>query len=395
MGRPALLALALLAAVACEPATPTAPAPPSLPLPGATPTPGNNGSPSPTPDLGEVQLRLVRVAVLDQPLGMATRPGDDALYVAEKGGRIVALRPGGPQRTVLDLSGEVSAGTEQGLLGLTFSPDGRFLYVNYTDRAGDTRLHEFATTEDGIVPESRREVLTLDQPYSNHNGGHLAFGPDGLLYVGVGDGGSAGDPHDNAQDLGTLLGKMLRIDPRPADGRGYGIPPDNPFTGRDGARPEIWAFGLRNPWRYSFDRETADLWIGDVGQTAREEIDVQPGRSSGGENYGWDAFEGSLPFEPPYPKRTVGPVYDYGRALGATVIGGFVYRGSAIPALRGAYLFGDFYNPPVRALVPANQGFRHVELGIRVDNLVSFGEDQAGELYLISIAGPVYRLTPA
>jgi glucose/arabinose dehydrogenase len=306
----------------------------------------------------------------------------------------VSILPGGASRTLLDLTGEVSDGSEQGLLGLAFSPDGRFLYVNYTGLNGDTRIHEFATDEEGIVPSSRREVLTVDQPFSNHNGGHLAFGPDGYLYVGLGDGGSAGDPNDNAQDLGTLLGKMLRIEPRPADGRGYGVPGDNPFVGRDGARREIWAFGLRNPWRYSFDRETGDLWIADVGQNAREEIDVQPQGSAGGENYGWDAFEGSLPFEPPFLQRTVGPVYDYGQALGGTVIGGFVYRGSAIPALHGAYLFGDLFNPRIQVLVPATRGFRHIELDVRVDNLASFGEDQAGELYLMSLDGPVYRLAP-
>jgi len=391
MGRPAILALGLLVAASCEAAVPDAPAPPTLPVPG--PTPSDPAVPAPDP--AAARVRLVRVAVLDQPLAMATRARDDALYVAQKSGQVVALRDGRQVRRVLDLSGEVSEGSEQGLLGLAFSPDGGFLYVNYTDLNGDTRIHEFAMTDEGVDPGSRREVLTVDQPYSNHNGGHLAFGPDGYLYVGLGDGGSAGDPEDNAQDLGTLLGKMLRIDPRARDGRGYRIPSDNPFAGRDGAQREIWVLGLRNPWRYSFDAETGDLWIGDVGQDAREEIDVQAALSAGGENYGWDAFEGSFPFEPPFPPDTVGPVYDYGRARGGTVIGGHVYRGSAIPALRGAYLFGDLFNPRIRMLVPSKRGFRHMELGIRVDNLVSLGQDQAGELYLLSIAGPVYRLAPA
>jgi glucose/arabinose dehydrogenase len=387
MGRPALLALGLLTAAACEPAVPSAPSPPTLPAPPSEP-------PTPTPDPAAARVRLVPVADLEQPLAMATRPGDDALYVAQKTGQVVAIRDGGRVRRVLNLGGEVSDGSEQGLLGLAFSPDSGFLYVNYTDLHGDTRIHEFALTDQGVDPGSRREVLTVDQPYSNHNGGHLAFGPDGYLYVGLGDGGSGGDPEDNAQDLGTLLGKMLRIDPRPGNVRGYRIPPDNPFVSREGARPEIWALGLRNPWRYSFDSETGDLWIGDVGQSNREEIDVQAALSAGGENYGWDAFEGSLPFEPPFPPDTVGPVHDYGRTRGATVIGGHVYRGSAIPALRGAYLFGDLFNPRIRMLVPSKRGFRHMELGARVDNLVSFGQDQAGELYLLSIAGPVYRLAP-
>jgi glucose/arabinose dehydrogenase len=388
VGRLARLTVVLLAA-ACDPAMPGAPSPPPLPAPTPVPT----DPATPTPDPAAARVRLVRVAVLDQPLAMATRPGDDALYVAQKSGQVVAIGDGGRARRVLDLSGEVSDGSEQGLLGLAFSPDGRFLYVNYTDTNGDTRIHEFATTANSVDAGSRREVLLVDQPYSNHNGGHLAFGPDGFLYVGLGDGGSAGDPEDNAQDLGTLLGKMLRIDPR--GGNGYRIPPDNPFAGRDDARPEIWSFGLRNPWRYSFDAGTGDLWIGDVGQDTREEIDVQAALSGGGENYGWDGFEGSLPFEPPFPEDTVGPAYDYGRDRGGTVIGGYVYRGSAMPALSGAYVFGDFFNPRIRMLVPSERGFRHLELGVRVDNLVSLGHDQEGELYLLSIAGPVYRLAPA
>jgi glucose/arabinose dehydrogenase len=334
------------------------------------------------------------VATLEQPLGMALRPGDDTLFVAQKTGQVMAIRGGRViRRPVLDLSGEVSQGSEQGLLGLTFSPDGGFLYVNFTDLDGDTRIAEFEVGDDGLTLGSRREVLFVDQPFSNHNGGHLAFGPDGYLYVGLGDGGSAGDPEDNAQNLRSMLGKMLRIDPRPSKGRSYSIPPDNPFVGGRGL-PEIWAYGLRNPWRYSFDRETGDLWIADVGQDAREEIDVQPADSQGGENYGWDGYEGTLPFEDPAPRETVAPVYDYGRDLGGTVIGGYVYRGSAIPELRGAYVFGDLFNPDLRLLVPRGNSVRHLELGIQVDNLASFGEDHDGELYALSLSGPVYRLVP-
>jgi glucose/arabinose dehydrogenase len=388
----ALLAAAVLAG-GCASRQPEA----SSPSPTGAPSPSSTGTPTgtPAPDPAAARVRLVPVATLQEPLGMAVRTGDESLYVAQKTGELVAIRPDGDVRTVLDLSDEVSGGGEQGLLGAAFSPDGGFLYVNYTDLAGDTRVHEFAMRGDAVDPSSRREVLRVDQPYSNHNGGHLAFGPDGYLYIGLGDGGSGGDPEDNAQNLGRLLGKMLRIAPRPADGRPYGIPPDNPFVGRDGARPAIWAYGLRNPWRYSFDRETGDLWIGDVGQDEVEEIDVQAAGSAGGENYGWDGFEGSMRFEEPYPQGAVPPVYEYGRALGGTVIGGFVYRGSAIPALRGAYLFGDLFNPDVRILVPSADGFRHAELGVTVDNLVSFGEDHAGELYLLSLSGPVYRLDPA
>jgi glucose/arabinose dehydrogenase len=339
-----------------------------------------------------VEVRLEEVAVLQEPLAMAVRSGDATLYVAQKTGQVVAVRNGRVDE-VLDLSAVVSQGGEQGLLGLAFSPDGRFLYVNFTDLVGDTRILEYEVRGDRVA--SRRQVLVVDQPYSNHNGGNLVFGPDGYLYVGLGDGGSAGDPEDRAQDLGTLLGKMLRIDPRPGAGTPYSVPTDNPFVDQADARPEIWAYGLRNPWRYSFDRETGDLWIADVGQSSREEVDVQPGTSPGGQNYGWDGYEGTLPFEEPAPRNAVPPIYDYGRGLGATVIGGYVYRGSAIPELRGAYLFGDLYNPDIRMLVRSGTGVRHLPLGIEVENLASFGQDHDGELYLLSLSGSVFRLVTA
>jgi glucose/arabinose dehydrogenase len=348
--------------------------------------------------LGDVRVRLERVAVLQQPLALAVRAGDDALYVAQQTGEVIAIRDGGGAGApVLDVSDEITSGGEQGLLGLAFSPDGGFLYVNYTDLEGDTHVVEYRMDGRRAVPGSRRDVLVIDQPYSNHNGGNLLFGPDGYLYVGMGDGGSAGDPMDNAQSLDSLLGKMLRIDPRPSGNRPYGIPPDNPFREREGARPEIWALGLRNPWRWSFDRETGDLWIGDVGQDAREEIDFQPAASDGAENYGWDGFEGRMVFEPPTPPDAVGPVYDYPQDLGASVIGGFVYRGSEIAGLQGAYLFGDFFNPDIRVLDVGGDGRvrRHLELGVQVPGLSSFGEDADGELYALSLSGPVYRLAPA
>lgn len=261
----ALSCCAILVGVGCsgegrEALPPTPSVGPSSASSPATPPP-------PTPDLERFRGHLVRVATVDQPLALSVRAGDQALYIAEKTGRVVAIRDGKVDgRPVLDLSAEVSQGGEQGLLGLAFSPDGRFMYVNYTDLAGDTHVTEFAMLGRGIDTASRRDVLVVDQPYSNHNGGNLVFGPDGHLYIGLGDGGSAGDPEDRAQDLGSLLGKMLRIDPRPDGDRPYGIPSDNPFVDRKGARPEIWAYGLRNPWRYSFDRLTGELWIGDVGR---------------------------------------------------------------------------------------------------------------------------------
>lgn len=350
---------------------------------------GAEGAPEPR------GLTLQRVATLDQPIGMAVRTGDEALYFAEKTGLVVALRDGEVDPTpVLDLSEEVSQGGEQGLLGLAFSPGGERLYTNHTDQDGNTQITEWTMRAGRADPASRRSVLVVEQPFSNHNGGNIAFGPDGFLYIGLGDGGSAGDPMGNSQSLETLLGKMLRIDPRSSDGRAYGIPDDNPFVGTPDARPEIWALGLRNPWRYSFDRVTGDLWIADVGQGAREEINRQPA-GAGGQNYGWDRLEGSLPFEGDVPEDATPPVFEYGRDRGATVIGGHVYRGRDIPELLGAYVFGDFYNSDLRALGRAGEDVRELELGVSVENLAAFGEDSAGELYALSLSGPVFKLVPA
>jgi glucose/arabinose dehydrogenase len=388
------LALAVLAPACDAPDAEEAPvSAPSRRLPSPSPSP----SQAPRTTLKDVRVRLVQVASLEQPLGMAVREGDPALYVAEKTGRVVAIRDGRVDpRPVLDLSGRVSLGSEQGLLGLAFSPEGRYLYVNFTDPAGHTHVVEYRMRDGEVDPRTRREVLFVEQPFSNHNGGNLAFGPDGYLYIGLGDGGSGGDPFGNGQSLDTLLGKMLRIDPRPADGRAYRIPADNPFVDRSGARPEIWAYGLRNPWRYSFDRATGDLWIADVGQSAREEINFQPASSDGGENYGWDRYEGTVAFEGGGLPGAVRPILEYGRDQGATVIGGFVYRGSDIPGLQGAYVFGDFFNPAIRAIVRDGSRIRvRTELGVEVPNLSAFGQDHEGELYALSLSGPVYRLAPA
>jgi glucose/arabinose dehydrogenase len=328
---------------------------------------------------------------------LAVRAGADALYVAEKGGRVFALRQAFVDPTpVLDLSGQVSGGGEQGLLGLAFSPDGGYLYVNYTDVEGNTHVTEFAMTGGRADASTRRDVLVGHQPFSNHNGGDLVFGPDGFLYIGLGDGGSGGDPEGNGQALGTLLAKMLRINPRPSGGRPYGIPPDNPFVGRSGARPEIWAYGLRNPWRYSFDRATRDLWIADVGQNAWEEIDFEPAGSKGGRNYGWNLFEGNHTYAGVgSTAATVRPIYEYGHDVGQTIIGGYVYRGSRIPSLDGAYLFVDFYAGRLMALRESGGRVLQVRaLGPHIDSVASFGEDQDGELYLLSLGGGVYRLEP-
>ena len=336
--------------------------------------------------------------MLEEPLALAVRPDDPALYIAEKGGRVVAIRGGTVDPTpVLDVSSEVSLGGEQGLLGLAFSPDGGSLYVNYTDVDGDTRVVAYAMAGDRADPSSRREVLFVDQPYSNHNGGNLVFGPDGYLYIGLGDGGSGGDPHGNAQSLGTLLGKMLRIDPRPADGAPYRIPADNPFVTTPGALPEIWAYGLRNPWRYSFDRATGDLWIGDVGQSAWEEVDRQPASSNGGENYGWNVREGAHPYAGGGSlPGAVDPVFDYSHSDGGCVVtGGYVYRGRAIPDLVGTYVFADFCLGELEGLRLGGGEVVQEQLGVAVGPVSSFGEDAQGELYVLSLAGGVYRLVPA
>jgi glucose/arabinose dehydrogenase len=342
-------------------------------------------------------IRLERVATLEQPLALAVRADDPALYVAERTGRVVAVEETGV-RIALDLSDRVSLGGEQGLLGLAFSPDGRFLYVDYTDVRGDTHVAEVRFRDGTADPETVRDVLVVAQPFGNHNGGGLAFGPDGHLYVALGDGGSAGDPMGNAQSRATLLGKLLRIDPRPAAGAPYGIPDDNPFVGIERARPEIWALGLRNPWRFSFDRATGDLWIGDVGQNAWEEIDIEPAGAGGGTNFGWNLFEGDEPFR--HARRTPAvtpPVFAYPNRPGRTcaVTGGYVYRGRDVASLAGAYVFADFCLGRIEYLRPAGGTVEHGILGPVVPNLASFGEDGAGELYALSLSGPVYRLAPA
>ena len=364
----------------------------------STPTSASPSTTTPAPaqaDLAKVKIRLVQIATLDQPLAMAIRNGDPALYIAEKTGAVIAIRDGKVDRKpVLDIGGSVSLGSEQGLLGLAFAPDGRTLFINYTDTNGDTHVTSYAMKDGRADPSTARDILVVDQPYSNHNGGNLVFGPDGYLYVGLGDGGSGGDPHGNGQSRSTLLGKMLRIDPTPTADGPYAIPPDNPFVDQEGTRPEIWALGLRNPWRYSFDRATGDLWIGDVGQSAWEEVDRQPvGR--GGENYGWNVMEGDHPYSgAPAPPGLVAPVYEYSHGGGGcSVTGGYVYRGEAIPDLAGAYVFGDFCIGKLEALRFADGKVReHRDLGPNVPSLSSFGEDADGELYALSLSGGVFRL---
>lgn len=367
--------------------------------PGSTPTTTSGPGGTVGRALGDVELKLTRVAEVSQPVAMAIRTGDEGLYVAEKTGRVRVLRGGRLQAdAVLDLRSQVSTGGEQGLLGLAFSPDGKHLYVNFTDNEGDTRVVEYVFTDGKADSGTDREVLFVDQPFANHNGGNLVFGPDGMLWIGLGDGGGGNDPQDNAQSTGTLLGKMLRIDPKPSITSSYTVPTDNPFIGTTGARTEIWSLGLRNPWRYSFDKATGDLWIGDVGQGAREEIDFVAAGSRGGENFGWPQREGTRANKGAAPAGAIDPVFDYNQDGGAcSVTGGYVYRGAAIPGLAGAYLYGDFCQGRVRALrLGADRSVvDQADLDLKVESLSSFGQDAAGELYALSLNGQIYRIDPA
>jgi glucose/arabinose dehydrogenase len=378
----------------------------TTPPPSVSSSPPSASPRATPPAIPEVRAELV--ATLDHPLAMAIRAADPALYIVSKSGTVWALRSGTIDGTpALDLSREVSSDTEQGLLGMAFSSDGRFAYVDYTDRSGDTNIVEYEWKGGRADISTKRLVLFVKQPYPNHNGGNLAFGPDGYLYIGMGDGGSEegvgdpqGDPHRNGQNLGVLLGKMLRIDPRMSDGSlppggPYAIPPDNPFVDRTGARPEIWAYGLRNPWRFSFDRQMGDLWIGDVGAGAWEEVDLKPARFSGGQNYGWNIMEGTAAYRTP-PPDAVAPLYEYGHGSGAcAVTGGYVYRGSAIAGLSGWYVFGDFCKGNIDGLqlLPGGRSV-YVISSSSIPELSSFGEDQEGELYALSLSGGVFKLVP-
>lgn len=334
--------------------------------------------------------KLTLLGAFDAPVAMAFRSSTLELYVAEKSGRVRRVRD---SAVVLDVAAHVSTGGEQGLLGMAFSPDGAFLYVNYTDLGGDTRVFEYSLTNGQADVASARQILYVDQPYENHNGGNVAFGPDGYLYVGLGDGGSGGDPHNHAQRLDSLLGKVLRVDPR--GGAPYAVPSDNPFVGVAGARPEIWAYGLRNPWRWSFDKLTGDLWIGDVGQSSWEEVDFQPAASAGGENYGWRNHEGNHPYGGDDLANHSPPVHEYPHLAGnCSITGGYVYRGTRIPVLHGAYLFADFCAGNVIALrTPAGVAIP-LETGLSAPLISSFGEGPDGELYVLSLGGPVYRIDP-
>jgi glucose/arabinose dehydrogenase len=371
-----------------------------------TTAPATTAAPSTAPDdLNAAAVTLTPVTQVEAPTAMAVRDGDTALYVAEQEGRVLAVRDGALDRQpVLDLGDRVQAGGEQGLLGIAFSPDGSKLYVHYSDATnnGDNQVDEY-TMQGGVAdPGSRRPLITVETLQANHNGGQLAFGPDDLLYIGLGDGGAAADEGPghaeggNGQSLDTLLGKILRIDPNPSGDRPYTIPSDNPFAD-GGGRPEIWAYGLRNPWRFSFDRDTGDLWIGDVGQNAWEEIDYMPAGQGAGANYGWARYEGNHPFSGEEIEGTVPALFEYPNPdQGCSVTGGFVYRGARIPNLRGAYVFADYCEGEVRALRQENgQVAAERFLDVSAANIAAFGEDDAGELYVLSQGDGLLRIDPA
>lgn len=347
-------------------------------------------------------IAMTEIGSVDTALDLAFRSGDPTLFVVSKSGFIVAMRDGVVDDTRLfDITGEVSAGGEQGLLGLAFSLDGQRAYVDYTNNDGDTEIVEYAVGADGVFdPASKRLLLQIDQPHDNHNGGQVRIGVDGYLYIGMGDGGSSDDPDRRALDVDDLLGKLLRIDPTASGDSPYSIPADNPFVGVEGARPEIWSVGLRNPWRFSFDRITNDLWIADVGQGEWEEIDVSwADEGSGkGANFGWSAFEGTHRFNDDQSNDgVVAPIWEYHHGdAGCSVSGGIRSRGAALPTLYGYYVYGDYCSGEVRALEIRDDRTAGIEVVLaELAGISEVAEGPDGELYVLSVEdGTVYAVQP-
>lgn len=366
---------------------------------------------APFPVNGSVQgVSLQQVASNLGPLVAITHAGDGRLFLTVRDGRIVIFENGSVRaQPFLDIRGQVLTNGERGLLSTAFHPrynENGFFFINYTNLAGDTTIARYqvaAGDPNQANPASARTLLSIDQPFTNHQGGQLQFGPDGFLYIGMGDGGSAFDPECRAQKSNTLLGKMLRIDvdQNVATAPFYGIPASNPFRGPGDPPDEVWASGFRNPWRFSFDRETGDLWIGDVGQNQREEIDFQPASSPGGENYGWKIMEGTLcstndacPASTPACNSTAftPPVLEYAHDPHCSVTGGYVYRGQ-LAQVRGAYVFGDFCTGVVWAAFRQGSGFTVRTLSGQASQLTAFGENAAGELYAATLSGRLLRLS--
>ena len=356
------------------------------------------GNPPPGFDLTLTEI----VSGLNGPLHLTAPAGDSRLFISEKVGRVRVVAGGQLQGApYLDISSQVSRGSEQGLLSLAFHPDfqaNRTVYVGFTDPSGRTRVVRYTEEPAGeaLDPASATGVLTIDQPAGNHNGGHVLFGPDGMLYVALGDGGGAGDPEANGQDRTTLLGSILRID---VDGGApYAVPADNPYAGHASFRPEIWMWGVRNPWRIEFDGDR--LYVADVGQGNFEEVTVVPAASSG-LNLGWNVLEGSSCFSGPNcdSTGTVVPQLEYTHSDGCSIAGGYVYRGTAIPEVVGHYFYSDYCGGWLRSFrfePGSGQAVDRMEWNIPpIGQVLSFGEDASGELYMLSGSGIVYRLDPA
>ena len=351
--------------------------------PGTTASPGTTAAPpttaAPEPDpFASARIRLTRIVSLDYPIAMAVRPTDGSLWIARKGGAVCRLS--GTSCTASQVVASVSTGPEQGLLGVTFNPSGSRFYASYTNPAGDTRVDEFPVRVDGTADVAqRRNVFAEDQPEANHNGGHVVFGPDGRLYLGLGDGGGAGDAHGasgNAQNPNTDLGKILRIDPA-------------------GPTVQRWISGVRNPWRFSFDRANGDLYVADVGQNAWEEITYLRSGAQQGRNLGWRCYEGTHVYIACSPAGGhTGPIHEYAHGPGCSVTGGFVYRGTKIPGLVGAYLFADYCDGQIRGIKVSGGRVRSVRaLGHDPGNVVSFGEAANGDLYVLTPSA-VWRVDP-
>jgi glucose/arabinose dehydrogenase len=408
------VAVAIAATAGCSGATSQTAAPPAAPpsasAPAAAATTPAPPAPATTPpaDLAHLKLPLTPLYTgLDHPLYLThAADGSGRLFVVQQGGRVRVIRSGrlAPSGSYLDVSSLVSAGGERGLLGMAFSPQfarNGHVYLDYTDVDGNTVIARY--TADNPASDSPRwatpqVILRVKQPFANHNGGCLQFGPDGYLWIGMGDGGSAGDPGNRAQNPAVLLGKMLRIDAEGAQaGATYAIPPGQPV--KAGWAPEVWMIGVRNPWRYSFDASGGALWIGDVGQDAWEEIDVVSA-AAGGLNLGWPQWEGLHPYRANPSKRGMTfPVYNYPHPTGESISGGYVYRGTKNPALVGTYLFGDYVKGWIgglRTTAPDGTPLARVETATLLQmkgNPASFGVDEAGELYVVDYTGTVWGVT--
>jgi glucose/arabinose dehydrogenase len=361
------------------------------------------------PDDGKLKIKLIKqLSSLQNPVYITSaKDGSNRLFVVEQAGQIQIIQQGKPlKKPFLDISDRIAAGGEQGLLSVAFPPDfarKQHFYVYYTNKAGNLTIARYRLTANANVadPRSEQVILTIGHPgNTNHNGGQLAFGGDGFLYAGTGDGGGGGDPANNAQNPKSLLGKLLRLDVESTKVKTYAIPKTNPFVkAKDRSnqvRDEIWALGLRNPWRFSFDRKTNDLYIGDVGQGTYEEVDFQRATSTGGQNYGWNIREGKHPFSNPTanPAGLVSPVTEYDHSQGSSITGGFVYRGIANPKLQGLYVYGDFVSGNLWGLRQTTKGWQNQRLLNTSLNISTFGEDEQGNLYVADYSqGDIYKIT--